>query len=93
MGSENVERQSTPLKSFFGRTRAANSTNFQPAGHAREIVNVSSQQRGVMGQANGGNLEVHGAGANPKALKVIEPGNGLGIVRKKSQFLQVPERA
>lgn len=47
-----------------------------------EVRQIPRQQHGIMRQADGGDLEVHGAGAWVHAFQTVKNGRCLGIKRE-----------
>ena len=50
------------------------------------IASVSSEQRGVVGQADGGDLQVHRADAHARALQTMEVVRGVFLEREDRKF-------
>ena len=58
------------------------------AGHFLEIHQVPRQQQRIVGEANCGDLQVHGADANALALQPIEAIRRLVIEGDEDEFAQ-----
>lgn len=53
-----------------------------------EVREVACQQHGVMREADGGDFEVHGAGARVYAFQAVENSRGFGVKRQDVKMLK-----
>ncbi len=56
------------------------------AGDFLEIYEVAAEEEGVVGDANGGDFEVHRADADALSLEAVESVCGIGIKREDGKF-------